>query len=753
MSKSLLAALLVVSASPLLAADLPATFATSTTLTAAGGPYTLVSDVSIPVGVTVTVKPGVQLIASGDYRLFVNGTLKGAGTQASPVVIRAADANARGAWQGVYVNRSGRVELTQAKLLNAVTNLACPGGTVILKSCSLKLAQEDGLQAWNEATVRLTDCKLNNNHRRGLTLEGWQAQGEISGCEFRGNGGYPVRLKATLVELLKSGNTYPANGTSRIAVSCSLSDDIADDDTWTAQPVAFDLGAEESAQVLRLTASGHLTLPAGARLFADGFDCRGELTALGTADKPCRFSPGEPHWAGLNLSAGSSATLAHCLITGAATGLTADGATLTLSDSTVSDCQYDGLRLTGNTRLLLARNLIAHNGRNGLRLEGPTLTGSVGACKLRYNGSYPVWALAGNVALLGTGNSYLGNTPQRIGISCGGSADLTSGTHSWVRQGIPFDLTVNPSGTVLNLAAAATLNLPAPLTLFSGGMVVRGTLNVGGQSGKPVTFLPAPDVKRRGAWAGLQFEGGKGQLLYANIDYATTGVSLHNSSVRVEGCRLRYSQLDGLACTGTSAPVVVGTALVSNSRHGLYFADTARPNLGDLSNASVADDGGNTLRGNGGYDLYNDSPNAIRAQNNTWSSSDLSVIAQRVYDHADNPAKGTVIYAPPQAAPAQASVPVAVGGLSAFPAGAGGVEICWRQTAGAVVEARLFNLSGRCLALPVPARSVAAGTARVYWPGRDAKGKRLPPGLYLLRLEAFESPGNRHNTATTVRLP
>ena len=42
---------------------------------------------------------GVEIIATGDFRLFVNGTLSG-GSTAAPIVFRFTDATVRGAWEG-----------------------------------------------------------------------------------------------------------------------------------------------------------------------------------------------------------------------------------------------------------------------------------------------------------------------------------------------------------------------------------------------------------------------------------------------------------------------------------------------------------------------------------------------------------------------------------------------------------------------------------------------------------------------------
>ncbi len=60
----------------------PTTIATDRTLTAAGGPYRITSDVTVPSGVTLTVEPGTTLYFGQGARLIVNGILSAQGTEA-----------------------------------------------------------------------------------------------------------------------------------------------------------------------------------------------------------------------------------------------------------------------------------------------------------------------------------------------------------------------------------------------------------------------------------------------------------------------------------------------------------------------------------------------------------------------------------------------------------------------------------------------------------------------------------------------
>ena len=640
---------------PAHATDLPSDISSDTTWSLAGSPYTLQASTTIRAGVTVTIEPGVEIVAAGDYRLFVNGSLSG-GDATAPIVLRHTDATARGVWEGLYVATTGDLRLTNATLANGVYGVMTAGGEVSLTDCRLSLMSGDAIYAWGPTALTCTGCEFRDCTGRGLYVEGYQASGSVASCTFADNGSYPVQVKATLLEMLGSGNTFTGNAIQRVGVSCSLTDDITDSDAWPSLPIPIELGAGGGDQVLTIASGGQLTIGAGNTIYASQVDCRGRLEVAGSAEQPCAIGPAPDSltpgaWEGLVLHTGSVGSFSHVSLAYAGTGLTADGATLSLRDSVVEHCEYDGARVTGASAVTIADTVFRANGRCGLRLEGSGTTGTVGGCQFLTNGSHPLWALAANLRCVQSGNVYAGNAVQRIGVSCGGSPDLSSGDHVWVRQALPLDCGVNPTGGVLNVGSGAALTIPAGQTVYLAGLDVYGRLTVAGSTSEPCLFLPTGDTAIPGAWNGLRYLGGTGSLTGAIVRYGTNGLSLLNASPTIADCAFCDSQYDGMACTGASAPVVTRTGFVGNGQHGVYMADTAQPNLGNIGNAAVDDDGQNSLSGNGGYEIYNDTTGDIRAQNCTWSSTDVAVIGTRIYDHADLSSRGTVIFEPIQTTP------------------------------------------------------------------------------------------------------
>lgn len=338
-------------------------------------------------------------------------------------------------------------------------------------------------------------------------------------------------------------------------------------------------------------------------------------------------------------------------------------------------------------------------------------------------------------------------------MSCGDNPDLPGGVHTWTRQGVPLDLTQSPAGATLNIAAAATLNLAAGQTLYLGGMLVKGTLNVNGTASELVNFRPPLGPRTAGAWNGLQFSGGGGRLSGASVEWAKTALNLQDASPTILDSSFGHSQYDGLACAGTAAPVVTGCQISANGRHGVYVADLAHPNLGDLTTATTTDDGGNTLGGNGGYDVYNATSGTIRAQNNTWPSNDSAAIALRIFDRSDEATRGVVIFSPVHSSlattPSSVTPPHC---LVASATGGGTVQVTWLQAALASVTVRIVTVAGRPVASVCDDRLVAAGSARLYWSRVSARGSRVPPGPYLVLLEARQQDGTMHRLAAPLCL-
>jgi hypothetical protein len=73
----------------------------------------------------------------------------------------------------------------------------------------------------------------------------------------------------------------------------------------------------------------------------------------------------------------------------------------------------------------------------------------------------------------------------------------------------------------------------------------------------------------------------------------------------------------------------------------------------------------------------------------------------------------------------------------------GRMEIEFQLPARAPVRAEVMDVAGRRIAVLVKHETMAAGAHRLTWEGRDAAGRRVAPGVYLIRLEAGPASATR----------
>lgn len=177
-----------------------------------------------------------------------------------------------------------------------------------------------------------------------------------------------------------------------------------------------------------------------------------------------------------------------------------------------------------------------------------------------------------------------------------------------------------------------------------------------------------------------------GAIGFLNITTANYNIHIANNTI--------YGNRYGIAVTGRGVsgiianntidsnciennPLLGGSGLNfqgDSSQHIIVTGNTIRKNLwgvtiqvssatarspqisfGRISPVQAADTGRNTFAANGNnstvYAIYNNSPDTIWAQNNTWDDTTYAGIENTVYHHADSATLGWVIYTPRYIAP------------------------------------------------------------------------------------------------------
>jgi|LSQX01.2.fsa_nt_gb hypothetical protein len=737
------------------AAVLPAAIDSDMLLTHASSPWELRSDVTITSGVTVTVEPDVQIIATGDWRLTVSGSLIAMSPAGSRIVFRAPDSESIGAWKGLYFTRGSTGRFQRCSFLSATDNILVDGADVRLYNCHLRSASRDGLMAWGDSFIKAAYCRFQNNGRHGVHLQSSAPEGAVIFSEFVGNGEHPVRVKANCLAMLRRGNTYEHNGTQAIGVDCDAAVDITGTACWRDHDLPLDMTVGSTNAELLIDSGAILRIKSGIRIYPPRrIVVRGKLLVDGLPDANVTIQPqgaAQPgDWLGIALEEGAEVRVRAATIGFARDGFTVGNARLYLDGVMIRNCAQNGIFGAGRAHADLARCTISACGANGIALPQATSTGKIHSTRVVECGDYPVRIAATVAEALRTNNSWRDNARQAIGVVCAGQPDL-SDDDAWLPQGIPYDLTADPNATVLGIARSGRLSLRPGVEVLGGGITVSGVFVAAGEAGRPVKFDAAEDVPAPGDWTGLEFApDSAGRLVHATIRHAATGVNIQSEGwIQLVSSEIRDSELDGVRVSQSGKPLITGCNIHHNGRFGVSVWNDAAPLMGAAN--EPANPGRSRLVANGEYDLANHTTHALLAQQNWWGLTAQAEIGARILDRSEEAWRGPVNFTPflnaqPAGTTAFAETPVSIMSVTAVPT-ATGAAIHVMLSRAADIRITLRNIAGR------PIREIAVradATAVVPWDGRDLRGSMAPAGAYIVEVAALGDDGSLSRGLTTL---
>jgi hypothetical protein len=177
----------------------------SYTLANAGLPYRWRGDLTVPVGATLTVKPGVTVQGQGMVRFYVNGTILALGTADAPIAFTGYTGTA-GDWGGIIISGTS-VAPNIGSRLDHVT--LANGGNY---------ASGNLVLGW--ASAQVTNCVIRDGSTAGVYAS--NAGGtSIERCALTGNATYAAQNTTPAAPVLARSDWWGASSGPLVADSCN----------------------------------------------------------------------------------------------------------------------------------------------------------------------------------------------------------------------------------------------------------------------------------------------------------------------------------------------------------------------------------------------------------------------------------------------------------------------------------------------------------------------------------------------------
>lgn len=199
---------------------------------------------------------------------------------------------------------------------------------------------------------------------------------------------------------------------------------------------------------------------------------------------------------------------------------------------------------------------------------------------------------------------------------------------------------MNQNVPQINLGATGT-----DTAKIINNQILRASTNSGG-----IAFLPLGNanilisgneiISNR---YGITLQGGTN--INARISHNTIDSNNTQNSPNLGGSGLNF-------IGGGPQNTIVTNNTIRWNLWGVTIQGTSKPNLGNILNADTTDDGRNYFWGNGNsdewFDLYNNTPDSIYAQNNNWGVNNIDSVEARIFHQPDDSTLGLgfVIYTP-----------------------------------------------------------------------------------------------------------
>jgi RHS repeat-associated protein len=578
-----------------------------TTWMVASSPYLVTGDVTVNLGVRLTIQPGV-VVKFGDGRsLTINGILNAVGTAANPIIFTSSrddsaggDTNndgtatqpAPGNWGSLAFGNSSND--TQTFLSYAIVRYGGGGSYSMVRTDSasptithnlITFSANYGVQFSNYSAPPFDSNQVLDNLKGGILLESGSYPA-IQDNTIWGNSGFAVYMDGSCKPTFENNTAYyNTNNTIRVAGT------IATDATWNANLVYY---VEAN---LTIDTGATLTINPGAvvKLIA-GITVNGTIIADGAADSEIIFTsthddrfggdtnnnggstwPKPANWGSITFNDSSDDTLNllnHTRLLYGSDLLVITSSAPRIAYSTIAYASNYGVNLTVAANPILEGNRIEHNGYAGLGMSGgsfPTLTANVFT-----NNRGRALYMSGDCKPSITGNTITDNLENAIYVS-GWVSNTT-----WSNN-IPY------SGSAI-VGAGATLTLEPGVVIKMSSFSISGVLIADALDNQPVVFTSLQDdtaggdtnndgistTPASGDWTTITIQSG-GQAILNHVVVRFGGGAhpwsgLYNSggSLTITNSTISNNGFYGIEDIGNGSLSVTGSEISNHASYGIY---------------------------------------------------------------------------------------------------------------------------------------------------------------------------------------
>lgn len=287
-------------------------------------PHLVNGTVTVPDGVTLTLRPGVIVQTASGRFLRVDGALQAIGTPSQPITLTSTTDTGPGQWGGILLMHA-EADLRHVTIRYAGQHNTWGYAAINVAYSTLNL---ENSMVRDSANASVADfgvhvCCTSGNASAVISNTLFANLGDsaadyavitggssnpmtVTNSVFQNNAGYPVQTVAAILHQI-SGNTFSGNGFNRIRV---VGGNVANNARLTAQ------SGLEGYEL-----DGQLSVPGGQTLYIDpgvtlmarsGADVRvhGHLAAIGTPTQPITFTSATntapEQWGSLYMQDGSA---------------------------------------------------------------------------------------------------------------------------------------------------------------------------------------------------------------------------------------------------------------------------------------------------------------------------------------------------------------------------------------------------------------------------------------------------------------